>query len=95
MALTDVVSVMQSVAVGQARYSQVSLSPQTIQNILDKVLPLCQGQENLHVVCHTHKKTTDSTVTVWKITFSEAVLHANITVVACRHWVEELGVTVL
>lgn len=53
--LTDVVSVMQCVAVRQARYSQVSLSPQTIQHILDKVLSLCQGQEDLHVVCHTHR----------------------------------------
>lgn len=90
-ALTDVVPVMECVAVGQARYSQVSLSTQTIQHILDKVLPLCQGQENLHVVCHTHK---NNTWTLWKRTFSEAVLHASITVLACRQWVEVLGVTV-
>lgn len=49
-ALTDVVPVMQSAAVGQAGYSQVPLSPQTIQNILDEELPLGQGQEDLHVV---------------------------------------------
>lgn len=51
LALTDVVPVMQCAAVGQAWYSQVSLSPQTIQHILDKELPLREGQEDLHVVC--------------------------------------------
>lgn len=56
-ALTDVVSVLQCGAVGQAGYSQVSLSPQAIQLVLDYVLPLCQGQEGLHVVCHTHEHT--------------------------------------
>lgn len=55
IALTDVVSVMQCVAVRQAGYSQVSLSAQTVQHILDKVLALGQGQEHLHVVCHTHE----------------------------------------
>lgn len=51
--LTDVVSVLQCVAVGQTGYPQVSLSPQTVQLILDYVLPLGQGQEHVHVVCHT------------------------------------------
>lgn len=48
---------MQRAAIGQARYSQVSLGPQAIQHVLDKELPLRQGQEDLHVVCFARTDT--------------------------------------
>lgn len=51
--LTDVVTVMERVVVGQSRYSQVPLGPQAIQLVPDDELPLSQGEESLHVVCCT------------------------------------------
>lgn len=49
--LTDVVTVMERVVVGQSRNSQVPLGPQAVQLVPDDVLPLGQGEESLHVAC--------------------------------------------
>lgn len=49
--LTDVVTVMERAAAGQAGDSQVSLGAQAVQLVLDDELPFSQAEEGLYVVC--------------------------------------------